>query len=100
VNSKKHFNLHVDTLSVIDELTLEQRGELLTMMYNYHVGEEEQLPCDPITLTRVAFMSFQKQFDKDNSQHQARLESKRKSDEWRAVARSTTLNNNAKERNC
>jgi hypothetical protein len=58
---KGSFIIHVDSLVVLDALTDAQAGQLLRVMRDYHSGNE--IECDPIV--RVAFMSFQAQFERD-----------------------------------
>jgi uncharacterized phage protein (TIGR02220 family) len=58
---KGSFIIHVDSLVVLNALTDAQAGQLLRVMRDYHSGDE--IECDPIV--RVAFMSFQAQFERD-----------------------------------
>lgn len=60
-NPKKSFILHIDNLSVIDEMSDEQAGKLLKAMRNYHLGVDTELDA----VTKMAFSFFRLQFERD-----------------------------------
>lgn len=58
---KKSLVLHLDALEVIEELNLEQRGKLLTAIFQYNKGEHPELD----QLLKIVFLPFKNQFDRD-----------------------------------
>lgn len=58
---KQSFILHTDSLDVLDALTIEQCGQLLTAMRDYHVTGE--LPED--VMLKIALMPFVQQWKRD-----------------------------------
>ena len=58
---KKSLVLHLDSLEVIEELSMEQRGELLTAIYDYHKGKELSLT----QILKIVFLPFKNQFERD-----------------------------------
>lgn len=65
--------LHLDALAVIEELNLEQRGLLLTAIYNYHTGEKTDLD----QLLKIVFLPFKNQFDRDREKYKKTCETNR-----------------------
>ncbi len=63
--SRKSFIIHIDSLDILDDLTLEQRGELITAIQLYQKGEEINL--SPIV--KIAFSPFKNQFNRDNEKY-------------------------------
>ena len=66
---KKSFVLHVDSLSIIEQLKSEQTHSLLLAFYHYHIGKPVEL--DPTM--RLVFSFFEKQFERDNEKYQERI---------------------------
>jgi len=64
--NKKSFILHIDSLSILDDLTCEQAGSLFKAIYAYHLGEDLEL--DP--LTKIAFSPFKNQFVRDKKKYE------------------------------
>ena len=62
---KKSFILHIDSLSILDELNDEQSGKLFKAIYNYQSGVESELDI----ITKIAFASFKAQFIRDDEQY-------------------------------
>ena len=62
---KKSFILHIDSLSILDELNDEQSGKLFKAIYNYQSGVESELDI----ITKIAFSSFKAQFIRDDEQY-------------------------------
>jgi len=58
MSNKKSFILHTDSLSVLDELTDEQAGQLFKAIKDYQEGNEK--PLDPFI--RIAFVPFRANF--------------------------------------
>lgn len=67
---KKSFILHIDSLSVLSELTNEQKGELFQAVFDYNIGKEVVLTG----LMKAIFVSFKNQFDRDNDKYQSIVE--------------------------
>jgi hypothetical protein len=63
---KKSFILHLDSLEILNELTDEQAGKLLKACYDYNIGIEPELD----TLTRMIFIPFRNQFNRDLEKYQ------------------------------
>ena len=75
---KKSFILHIDSLSVLDELTDAQAGKLFKAIKEYHLRDAERCYQDGDTgfdklmedfLTRVVFAPFKAQFDRDEESY-------------------------------
>lgn len=64
-NPKKSFILHLDSLCVLDEMTLEQKGILFDAIYKYQLGEEKDLDFS----MKMAFAPFKNQFIRDNEKY-------------------------------
>jgi Family of unknown function (DUF6291) len=58
---KNRFFIYTDALDVIEDLTLEERGELLTAIYNYH----KEIDFEPSLAVRIAFKPIKNQFIRD-----------------------------------
>ena len=68
---KTSFVLHHDSLEVLDELTMPQRGELLTAIYHYQTGKDVGKLSQVI---KIVFVNFKNQFDRDNAKYQQACE--------------------------
>ena len=64
-NPKKSFILHLDSLCVLDEMTLEQKGILFDAIYNFQLGVEVELDFS----MKMAFAPFKNQFIRDNEKY-------------------------------
>lgn len=65
--SKGSFIMHLDSLSVLDELTDEQAGKLFKAIKKYQAGEcigEQEF------WLRIAFLAFKNQFDRDTGKYE------------------------------
>lgn len=62
---KKSFILHLDSLSILDEMTFEQKGILFDAIYKYQQGEEINLDF----AMKMAFAPFKNQFIRDNEKY-------------------------------
>lgn len=58
---KKSFILHMDSLAILNEMTKEQKGDLIDAIYKYHLGEELELDF----AMKMAFAPFKNQFIRD-----------------------------------
>jgi len=58
---KKSFIIHLDSLDILDELSMDQAGELFCAMRDYNLNKPVQLTG----LMKVIFISFKNQFDRD-----------------------------------
>lgn len=66
--AKKSFILHLDSLTILDELSNEQAGELFKKIYKYNSGEkpkETQKTQSVISVIDAVFIQFKSQFDRD-----------------------------------
>lgn len=79
MSNKKSFILHLDTLSVLDELDDKQAGKLFKAIKAYQLRESVLNYQDVDTgfeglmedfVTRIAFAPFKAQFDRDNEEYQ------------------------------
>lgn len=68
--SKKSFILHLDSLSILDELNFEQKGILFDTIYKYHLGVNVELDF----AMKMAFLPFKNQFIRDNESYQKIVE--------------------------
>ena len=59
---RKSFIIHIDSLSVLDELTDEQAGRLLRAMRSHHDGADYEMD----SITKIVFSSFKAQFERDH----------------------------------
>jgi hypothetical protein len=64
---KTGFILHLDSLSVLDELTNEQAGILFKAIKDYNLGIEPELDF----AMRMAFIPFKNQFERDLEKYQS-----------------------------
>jgi Family of unknown function (DUF6291) len=62
---KKSFILHLDSLSILDEMTFEQKGILFDAIYKYQQGEDVNLDF----AMKMAFAPFKNQFIRDNEKY-------------------------------
>jgi hypothetical protein len=58
---KKSFIVHIDSLDVLEELTIEQSGQLFHAFRAYNLGKEVELTG----LLKAVFIPFKNQFDRD-----------------------------------
>ena len=65
--------IHLDSLSILDELTNDQAGILLRSIKNFNSGEEVEL--DPIM--KMVFLPFKNQFIRDNNAYNEMVEQQR-----------------------
>lgn len=63
---KKSFILHIDSLDILDDLTIEQSGKLFKAIRDYHKGIEPELDA----ITKIAFSPFKNQFIRDDKSYQ------------------------------
>ena len=71
---KKSFILHIDSLSVLDELTNEQAGQLFKAIHNYQIGKDVKLDFG----LKMAFLPFKNQFIRDNDKYLSIVERNKK----------------------
>mgnify|MGYP006174362993 CR=1 FL=1 len=64
-NNKKSFILHLDSLCILDDMTLEQKGILFDAIYKYQLGIEVDLDFG----MKMAFSHFKNQFIRDNEKY-------------------------------
>ena len=62
---KKTFILHVDSLSILEEMTNEQKGILFDAIYKYQLGETVELDF----AMKMAFAPFKNQFIRDEGNY-------------------------------
>ena len=70
---KTGFILHLDSLSVLDELTNEQSGILFKAIRDYNSGKEPELDF----AMRMAFIPFKNQFERDLEKYNSTCERNR-----------------------
>jgi hypothetical protein len=70
---KTGFILHLDSLSVLDELTNEQAGILFKAIRDYNSGKEPELDF----AMRMAFIPFKNQFERDLEKYNSTCERNR-----------------------
>ncbi|MFY7733585.1 MAG: DUF6291 domain-containing protein [Bacteroidia bacterium] len=68
---KKSLILHIDSLEILDELSLEQKGILFNAIYQYHLGNEVDLDF----AMKIAFLPFKNQFIRDSQKYSETTES-------------------------
>lgn len=73
MSEKKSFIIHLDSLSVLNELTDEQAGALFKAIYQYHLGNEPLLDFG----LKMAFLPFRNQFKRDAAKYQSIIERNR-----------------------
>ena len=61
MGNKKSFILHLDSLSILDDLNFEQKGILFDAIHKYHLGIEVELDF----AMKLAFAPFKNQFKRD-----------------------------------
>lgn len=64
MGNKKSFILHLDTLSILDEITDEQAGQLFKLIYEYH-NPKEPKETQITQVVKLIFHPFKVQFDRD-----------------------------------
>ncbi|NDD84050.1 hypothetical protein EBZ38_07205, partial [bacterium] len=64
---KKSFIIHLDSLDILDELSLEQAGKLLHAFRDFHNENEPNLD----SILRIVFLPFKKQFQRDIEKYDA-----------------------------
>ena len=67
---RKSFILHMDSLTVVEELTIEQKAELFQAIIDYQNGKEIILSG----LMKAVFIPFKNQFERDNDKYSAIVE--------------------------
>lgn len=67
---KKSFLLYLDDLDMLEELTMEERGQLLTAVYSYSAGMD--LP-EMSSAAKVAFIVIRKKLDRDGTKYAAQV---------------------------
>ena len=65
MKKRKSFIVHIDSLSVLDELTDEQPGRLLRAMKSHHDGSYYEMD----SITKIVFSSFKAQFERDHENY-------------------------------
>jgi len=65
MKKRKSFIVHIDSLSVLDELTDEQAGRLLRAMKSHHDGTNYEMD----SITKIVFSSFKSQFERDHANY-------------------------------
>lgn len=65
MKKRKSFIVHIDSLSVLDELTDEQAGRLLRAMKSHHDGSYYEMD----SITKIVFSSFKAQFERDHENY-------------------------------
>jgi len=74
---KKSFILHLDSLDIVDKLTVEMKANLFQAIIDYNRGKELNLD----QFTDIIFTSFKNQFDRDNQKYDAVVERNKKNGE-------------------
>lgn len=74
---QKSFILHLDSLEILDKLTNEQRGELLTAMVKFNKDEDFEMS----PMVDLVFFNFKKQFLRDREKYEKICEKNRKNGE-------------------
>ena len=72
MTQQKSFVLYDDYFELIKFLTIEQRGELITMIFQYAATGEEMKNDD--TAVRIVFSSIRMTMDRDREKYQQRCE--------------------------
>lgn len=80
---KNSFLLHKDALEVLDELTVEQVGELFLAIKDYQNGKEIKLTG----LMKAVFIPFKNQFDRENENYDKISEVRKKAGEKGGIAK-------------
>lgn len=66
MTKRKSFILHIDALTVLNELSDEQAGQLFKAIKNYHECGESSLTG----IMKAIFIPFKNQFDRDNEKYE------------------------------
>ncbi len=66
---KKSFIIHLDSLDILDELSLEQAGKLLHAFRDFH----NEIEPDLESILRIVFLPFKKQFQRDLEKYDATI---------------------------
>lgn len=66
--------MHHDSLEILDDLDLKQRGELFTAIYHYQIGKEVGTLSQVV---KIVFINFKNQFDRDNKKYLQACETNR-----------------------
>jgi len=66
---KKSFIIHLDSLDILDELSLEQAGKLLHAFRDFH----NEIEPDLESILRIVFLPFKKQFQRDIEKYDATI---------------------------
>lgn len=90
---KRSFILHKDALDVLDELTIEQSGELFLAIRDYQQGIENELS----PLIKIVFAPFKAQFIRDSGKYEKVREARRAAGRKGGEAKKANL---AKGSNC
>ena len=83
---KKSFQLYIDSLCVLDDLTIEQKGQLFDAIYKYQLGQDSNLSG----IVKVAFSPMRAQFERDNEKYSKVCERNQKIAKDRWDTKSTT----------
>lgn len=79
MESKKSFILHLDSLSILDELDNEQSGKLFKAIRNYQLiitnGCDNEFEVDDL-ITKIAFAPFKAQFNRDVEKYKKTISQK------------------------
>ena len=70
---KKSFLIYIDSLDVLDDLTIEQTGELFKAIRDYQIEKEIELSG----LMKAIFTPFRNQFERDNEKYLQKSEKNR-----------------------
>lgn len=70
---KKSFILHIDSLAILDDMNIEQKGILFDAIYRYHLGEDIELDF----AMKMAFTPFKNQFIRDAENYEKKSETNR-----------------------
>jgi hypothetical protein len=66
---KKSFIIHLDSLDILDELSIEQAGKLLHAFRDFH----NEIEPDLESILRIVFLPFKKQFQRDLEKYDATI---------------------------
>jgi hypothetical protein len=67
---RKSFILHLDSLEVLDDLSIEQKASLFDAIRDYNLGKEVKLSG----LMKAVFTPFKNQFNRDNDKYESIVE--------------------------
>lgn len=97
-NRKNSVLLYTDDIEILEDLTLEQRGVLLTAILSYQAGAElPEMDCT----TKVAFKFMKKQIDANNQAYENACEQRKKAVEsrWKKEKDDTDIAQNDRAEN-